>query len=156
MSRNMTSDHYTRRTLYKPSILYRYEVNGRQYTADRVTLGVVVSSTLPLFAKRSAAKYTPGKEVVVHYDPEKSRRSRLAPVASAAHSAVARRQRSVLVGLGGRDLNTVTMPPVSVGAHFRRRKENSGSWRRWPISEMICTPHMGYNSPAATGTLTTL
>jgi hypothetical protein len=68
--RHIDTDRITPRALYKPSILYTYEVNGRQYTADRVTLGVVVSSTLPLFAKRSAAKYSPGKEVVVHYDPK--------------------------------------------------------------------------------------
>src|SRR5205085_810590 len=30
------------RTHHKPSVLYAYEVNGRQYTGDRVTLGVKV------------------------------------------------------------------------------------------------------------------
>jgi Protein of unknown function (DUF3592) len=68
--RHIDTDRITPQTLYKPSILYTYEVNGRQFTADRLTLGVVVSSTLPFIARRTARRYPPGSEVVVHYDPK--------------------------------------------------------------------------------------
>jgi hypothetical protein len=67
--REVDEGRMIRRTHYKPSILYTYEVNGRKYMADRVTLGVVVSSTLPFIARRSARCYAPGTDVEVHYDP---------------------------------------------------------------------------------------
>src|SRR5208282_3572132 len=56
-------------TLYKPSVVYTYEVNGRQYAGDRPTIGSTLSSTLPGLAKRTATKYPVGTEVDVYYNP---------------------------------------------------------------------------------------
>jgi Protein of unknown function (DUF3592) len=69
LNRRIGQDQEPLRIHYKPSIVYTYEVNGRQYTSDRVTLGLIVSSILPLIAKRTARRYAPGTEVEVHYDP---------------------------------------------------------------------------------------
>jgi Protein of unknown function (DUF3592) len=57
------------RTLYKSFVQYTYEVNGHQYTGDRVSLGVTISSTIPALARRQAAKFQPGAEVTVYYNP---------------------------------------------------------------------------------------
>jgi hypothetical protein len=71
----------SRRTLYRSSVVYEYEVNGRTYRGDRVTLGVM-SSTLPGFARRTAARYPFGSEVDVHYDPKRPSDSVLRPVSA--------------------------------------------------------------------------
>jgi hypothetical protein len=72
-------DDRVRRTMYKPSVVYEYEVNGRRYTGDRLTLGVVASATFPWAARRTAAKYPVGREVTVYYDPNSPGESVLRP-----------------------------------------------------------------------------
>lgn len=67
------------RAYFKPSVLYAYEVNGREYLGDRIVTGVVVSSTIPWLAGRTAAKYPVGGEVIVHYNPLKPSESVLHP-----------------------------------------------------------------------------
>lgn len=67
------------RTMYKPSVLYTYEVNGRQYQGDRLRLGVVASATFPWAARRTAARYPVGREVTVYYDPDSPGESVLRP-----------------------------------------------------------------------------
>jgi hypothetical protein len=67
------------RTHYKSSVLYTYEVNGRQYTGDRLTIGVNVSATVPGFGERTAARYPVGTEVEVHYNPQNPGESVLHP-----------------------------------------------------------------------------
>ncbi len=57
-------------TLYKSFVQYTYEVNGCQYTGDRVNFGVTISSTLPGLARRMAAKYKIGDEVEVYHNPQ--------------------------------------------------------------------------------------
>lgn len=78
---NQDSDggRLTYRTHYKPVVVYGYEVNGRRYMGDRVTIGVVTSSTSPGLAKRLAARYPVGTEVKVRYDPNKPSESVLMP-----------------------------------------------------------------------------
>ena len=73
------------RTVYKPGVVYVYEVNGRQYTGDRLTIGVVMSATLPYFAKRAAAKYPVGREVDVYYNPDSPGESVLRPRSPLQH-----------------------------------------------------------------------
>jgi hypothetical protein len=63
-------DLYTRQILYKSCVQYTYEVNGRQYTGDRVSLGVTIASTLPGMARRMAAKYKVGGRVQVYHNPK--------------------------------------------------------------------------------------
>jgi Protein of unknown function (DUF3592) len=78
---NWTSDEgrWTRRTHHKSSVVYEYDVNGRKYRGDRLTIGVVLSATLPGFAWRTAARYPVGREVDVHYDPKTPGESVLRP-----------------------------------------------------------------------------
>jgi hypothetical protein len=73
------TDNRRPRTMYKPSVLYTYEVNGRQYQGDRVTMGTKVSATLPIVARRLAARYPVGAEVDVHYNPKSPGESVLKP-----------------------------------------------------------------------------
>jgi hypothetical protein len=56
--------------LFKPSVVYSYEVNGRGYRGDRVVLGMKVSASVPVSAKQLAAKYPVGSAVDVYYDPD--------------------------------------------------------------------------------------
>jgi hypothetical protein len=63
------SDGEGSRTHYRSSVLYRYTVNSREYKGDRIALGVSVSSTLPVLARMSSAKYRAGQQVNVHYNP---------------------------------------------------------------------------------------
>lgn len=52
---------------YRPRVLYRYAVDGRTYTSERVTsLGDVGSLG---WATSVAARYTPHQAAVVHYSP---------------------------------------------------------------------------------------
>jgi hypothetical protein len=60
---------YRRRKLYKSVVVYEYEVKGQRYRGDRLTLGMTLSSTLTIFARRAAAKYPVGMELDVHYNP---------------------------------------------------------------------------------------
>lgn len=84
----------SRRTFYRSSVVYEYEVNGRTYRGDRVTLGVM-SSTLPGFARRTAARYPFGSEVAVHYDPARPSDSVLRPL-SPMHAIPAAATAAVL------------------------------------------------------------
>jgi hypothetical protein len=61
-------------------VRYTYEVNGRQYSGDRLTVGVRISATFSAFAKRAAARYPVGMEVDVHYNPESPGESVLHPL----------------------------------------------------------------------------
>jgi hypothetical protein len=74
-------DSYPRRPrlAYKPGVAYSYEVNGREYAGDRLTLGVVVSSGFPGFAARTAARYPVGSRVDVRYNPRNPGESVLRP-----------------------------------------------------------------------------
>lgn len=63
------SDSLVRRTFYRPVIVYTYTVGGREYTADRVTLGGQAGWSSSRFFQRSLAKYPPGSPVTVYYNP---------------------------------------------------------------------------------------
>ena len=73
-----------RKRRYRPAIRYRYEVDGRSYIGDRITIGVTISSSLPRLAKRTLDRYPAGMKVPVHYNPEKPGESTLHP-GSALH-----------------------------------------------------------------------
>ena len=69
----------TPRTMYKPSVMYTYTVNGRQYQGDRVTMGTKISASAPGVANRLAKRYPIGTEVEVHYNPKSPGESVLHP-----------------------------------------------------------------------------
>jgi Protein of unknown function (DUF3592) len=63
------SGHRRSRILFKPGVTYTYEVDGRRYAGDRLTMGATVSASFPGFARRIAARYPVGGTVDVHYNP---------------------------------------------------------------------------------------
>ena len=67
------------RRQYKSSVVYEYEVNGRQYCGDRADHRRGHVGDVPRFAKRTAAKYPFGSEVEVDYDPRNPGESVLRP-----------------------------------------------------------------------------
>jgi hypothetical protein len=69
-----------RRMHHRSKVVYEYEVNGRTYRGDRVTFGVVSSTTTGV-SKRTARRYPVGTEVDVHYDPKMPSESVLRPLA---------------------------------------------------------------------------
>ena len=77
--RDYDTDAGRRRIRHKPSVVYEYEVNGRQYKGDRVTFGVVTSSSHSGVSQRLAARYPVGTEVDVHYNPKAPGESVLRP-----------------------------------------------------------------------------
>jgi Protein of unknown function (DUF3592) len=74
-----SSDTNAPRTFYKPSVVYTYRVNGRQFQGDRVTIGTKISATMPGVASRLAKRYPVGTEVDVHYNPKSPGESVLRP-----------------------------------------------------------------------------
>jgi hypothetical protein len=78
LARREPGDRY-RRKMHKSSILYTYEVNGREYLGDRIRLGVVTSANVAALPRRLAAKYPVGKEVTVYYDPRNPTEAVLQP-----------------------------------------------------------------------------
>ncbi|MDF2117056.1 DUF3592 domain-containing protein [Roseiarcaceae bacterium H3SJ34-1] len=56
-------------TYYSPAVEYAYRVNGADYRSRQINLGVTVSGS-QVAAEKQAARYKPGSEVDVHYDPK--------------------------------------------------------------------------------------
>jgi len=67
---------------YQPAIRYQYEVDGKTYHGDRITIGTRMSSNILQSAKRRAAQYPVGKKVEVFYNPEKPAEAVLFPGSS--------------------------------------------------------------------------
>jgi hypothetical protein len=67
------------RTYYKPCVIYTYEVGGREYSGDRIAMGITTSATSARPAERTAAKYPVGREVDVYYNPQVPSESVLRP-----------------------------------------------------------------------------
>ena len=56
------------RTTYSPAVEYAYRVNGADYRSRQIKLGITVFGS-QTSAQKQAARYKPGSEVDVHYDP---------------------------------------------------------------------------------------
>ena len=65
----MSRDGKPSRNRYKSSLVYTYEVNGRQYSGSRVNVGITFFSTIRALSKRVSLIYPVGSEVDVHYNP---------------------------------------------------------------------------------------
>lgn len=57
-------------THYQPDIAYSYTVEGKKYTASKITVGDGALDNNVSKAKRLQAEYPAGKEVDVYYDPD--------------------------------------------------------------------------------------
>jgi hypothetical protein len=70
VSKQTRRDSKTRRNVitYYPRVQYRYQVNGRQYTSNRIEFGGT-SGGMERMAKKVVNRYPAGKKVVVHYNP---------------------------------------------------------------------------------------
>lgn len=62
------SDHRTRTTYY-PKVRYRYQVQGRHYTGNRIEFGSGESGGMKKWAQKIVNKYPSGKKVMVYYNP---------------------------------------------------------------------------------------
>ncbi|MFT4562798.1 MAG: hypothetical protein ACI9BW_002545 [Gammaproteobacteria bacterium] len=70
---------------YRANITYRYSVNDSQYTSKRVFFGDESSGSDAMArSKRLVAKYSPGENVDVHFDPDNPANSVLEPKVRAA------------------------------------------------------------------------
>lgn len=63
---------------YAASVKYEYEVDGKKYNADRISMGQYGTGGGG-HAKAEAAKYPAGKTVAVHYDPQNPSQAVLEP-----------------------------------------------------------------------------
>ncbi len=70
--------------IFEPVILYKYTLQGRQYTGKRIFFGSPTTS-LPA-AEETISRYLPGMPVPVHYNPRDPAQSVLEPRAPAARS----------------------------------------------------------------------
>lgn len=67
--------------MYRPEILYSYQVNGVRYTADKSKTGTQVSSNLRSAAERAVQDYPAGRMIEVHYNPDNPADSAVDPSA---------------------------------------------------------------------------
>lgn len=58
------------RTLYTPGIVYRFTVNGREYTSDRYSLGAETGWNRSGFAEKKVEEYPAGSAVTIYYNPK--------------------------------------------------------------------------------------
>jgi hypothetical protein len=67
------SENSTPTQMFRPSVVYTFKVDGRQYMSDHVVPGTQTSGKVagraPGFVNDRVAKYPPGSSVTVYYDP---------------------------------------------------------------------------------------
>jgi hypothetical protein len=59
----------TRMTLYRPAIVYEYEVRGRRYRSSHIASQPEVRVVVPDLAARAVERYRTGSTPAVHYNP---------------------------------------------------------------------------------------
>jgi hypothetical protein len=77
---SIDSDSSTSRsqTMYRPDVVYRYEVGGVQYRGDKVSVSGM-STNMDSIARRVAARYPVGTKLQVHYNPDNPGESAIDP-----------------------------------------------------------------------------
>lgn len=58
------------RTLYRPGVIYRYTVAGREYTSDRYSLGADTAWGTPEVVQKLLERFPVGGAVTVFYNPQ--------------------------------------------------------------------------------------
>jgi hypothetical protein len=66
-------------TMYRPDVVYSYEVAGVRYTGDKRGTTGRFSASMTAFVRGGAARYPKGEVVEVHYNPENPTESVLDP-----------------------------------------------------------------------------
>jgi hypothetical protein len=81
VERSVETDEDGTTTSYTPRTVYRYSVDGQQYTCDDVAVG-----SAPSYSSRTRAQnklaYETGQKVTVYYNPKKPAKAVLEPGAS--------------------------------------------------------------------------
>jgi hypothetical protein len=66
-------------TLYRPVIVYEYEVAGRKLSGKRIAQSEGMNRGVPDFAEAISKQYPAGAQVVVHYNPKRPDEAVLEP-----------------------------------------------------------------------------
>jgi len=61
----------TRMTLYRPVVLYEYEVDGKRLEGNRITQSSGLNRGIPDFAEKIVQRYRSGTAVEVRYNPKR-------------------------------------------------------------------------------------
>jgi hypothetical protein len=69
----------TRMTLYRPVVLYEYEVDGKRLEGNRITQSSGLNRGIPDFAEKIVQRYSRGTAVEVRYNPKRPRDCVLEP-----------------------------------------------------------------------------
>ena len=57
-------------TMYRPLIIYQYEVEGERYTNNRVKVQKFAATSMQRVSRKKLEKYPVGGVVEIHYDPD--------------------------------------------------------------------------------------
>jgi len=57
-------------TIYAPKILFRFTVDGKEYTSDKITWGGESRSNIKSLIDKKLEEYPVGKNISVHYNPK--------------------------------------------------------------------------------------
>jgi hypothetical protein len=68
-----------RMTLYRPAVVYEYEVDGNRYESNRITQSPGLNRGVPDFAAEVVHRYPAGNSVDVRYNPRHVAESVLEP-----------------------------------------------------------------------------
>lgn len=68
-----------RMTLYRPVLLYEYEVAGKRFRGSRITQSPGLNRGVPEFAEKLVERYPSGSAVMVRYNPKRPDESVLEP-----------------------------------------------------------------------------
>jgi phage terminase large subunit-like protein len=68
-----------RMTLYRPVVLYEYEVGGQRYRGDRIAQSPGMDKGVDVFAQAVAKRYATGSAVDVRFNPQRPAESVLEP-----------------------------------------------------------------------------
>ena len=60
-----------RLTLYRPVVVYEYEVDGKRFRGDRIAQSPGMNKGVPDFAEKVVQRYSSGSAVDVRYDPKR-------------------------------------------------------------------------------------
>ena len=74
-----TSGPRDRMTLYRPAVVYEYEIDGNRYESTRITQSPGLNRGVPDFAEEVVRRYPAGSSVDVRYNPRHVAESVLEP-----------------------------------------------------------------------------
>ena len=62
---------HARMKLYRPIVVYEYEVSGRRYQSNRIAQSPGINRGAPVFAEKIVQRYPIGSEVDVRFNPKR-------------------------------------------------------------------------------------